>query len=422
MKKILIIGAGNLRNNGIYAMVRSLYAGVIERKKDVKFYMLSSRLMEDREALGLIDIEVVEDPWFRNRKKRVLFLSSVFGAILYIIINRFWSRKSNEKALNIYRECDLIVDLSGDSITTDYHYISLLLIFYRIYLGKLAGKKVILLSQTIGPFDNFILRRLAVFILNRVDLIVLRERKSEKYLRKLKIGSEKVMVTGDLAFLLDADFIQAQKVISEQKLEFLEVEGRVVIGLSPSSIIYNWFKDGIESEEKRARYIKQVSEFIDWMVTEHQCEVLLIPHVVLEYSNDLEVCKDLIFNVSNKTKVHLINGYYNAATLKAIMSKLKFLISFRMHAAIGALSMEVPAICFSYNDKFEGIIGENLGLKDFVIDIRERSIVQGIERLKVAVGTMESNYVSMKDRVKSVIKREKIKSYKNIDIVISEFD
>lgn len=71
-----------------------------------------------------------------------------------------------------------------------------------IFLGKLFGKKVILFSQGIGPINFFLNRWLAKKVLNKVDLITLRDRGSFSELKKIGVGI-KLIVTGDAVYGLN---------------------------------------------------------------------------------------------------------------------------------------------------------------------------------------------------------------------------
>jgi len=232
----------------------------------------------------------------------------------------------------------------------------------------------------------------------------------------LKLKRSDILITTDNAFLLEPDYTSAKKVLIKENIIF---DTTRVIGFSPSSIIFRWFKNSLTQQEKRKQYISYLAKFIDRLIEEYNYKVLFIPHVLLSYNNDLQICEDIYKELKNKDAINIVNDCYNAAVLKAIMSKLKFVISFRMHAAIGALSMNIPVICWSYNDKFEGIIGEKLGLSDYVINIRQCNIKDGIKKLQIAIEKLESDFHEVRKLVKEKVECEKNKVWENIEIVLN---
>ena len=70
------------------------------------------------------------------------------------------------------------------------------------------------------------------------------------------------------------------------------------------------------------------------------------------------------------------------------------------------------------NDKFEGIIGEKLGLSDYIVDIRKCGIDQGVEQLQDAVKRLESNFDNVENLVRTSVLREKKEASRNIEIVL----
>jgi len=381
--------------------------------------MLSISKDEDSEILKGNNIIVLNEHWFSKRKQKIRFFLSSFWDIIYLTFGRWLNPKSKYEALNAYNNCDLIVDLSGDSITEDYGRISLMFVLYRIFLGLVARKKIILLSQTIGPFKSHISKILVRYILDRVDRIVLREEKSFRYLKEMGIKNKNIDITSDIGFLLEPDDITANLVLSQKNIV---VDNYQAIGFSPSSIIFKWFKGGLPENAKRKLYIKSMAAFLDGVIEKYNFKVVLIPHVVLCYDNDLVICKEIMKYIKNKNSAYLIDRYYNASVLKAIMARLKFVISFRMHAAIGALSMDVPAICWAYSEKFHGIIGEKLGLREYVIDVRGHDMNYAIGMLNNAVAKILQRFDAIKNMISRNMLISKKEASKNIEIVLRELD
>ena len=79
------------------------------------------------------------------------------------------------------------------------------LIYYlgMIWMAKKTGLKVMLYANGIEPINKYINKRLTKVILNKVDMITLREEASKKELQKLGINKPQTIVTADPAFTIE---------------------------------------------------------------------------------------------------------------------------------------------------------------------------------------------------------------------------
>lgn len=419
-KQILVTGTGNLFNNGEFAMLHSLYQALSRVRPGIKFFVLSSRKSDNEHLVMETNIKLLDEPCNLVSGK-FPFLFSIIQSIMVVLYARCAKVRPAKEELKTYIDCDLIIDLSGDGVSTDYTWLSLYLRLYMIFLGKLAGKRVILLAQTIGPFQGKINKIVSRVILNMADLIVLRESRSKDVLESLGVRNpQKIRVTADLAFLLEPRLEDAEELMIREGIP-IDVPGKLV-GLSPSCIISSWFKDELPPDEKQVVYLNQLSDELDNLIDKYGFKLVLIPHVMASYSNDLDICREIYERMKHKKSVIMIKHFYDAAVLKAVMGQLRFLIAFRMHAAIGALSMGIPAVCWSYNDKFEGIIAEKLGLESYVIDIRKHYIKDAVRKLHDCVSDLEQHYDSVKSDIQKKVKIEKKEAANNIEIVLDALD
>ena len=73
-----------------------------------------------------------------------------------------------------------------------------------IFLAQRSGMKTMLYANGVGPITKKWNRRLAKWILNRVDLITLRDDKSDIELKNLGVNRPKIIITADPAFTIEA--------------------------------------------------------------------------------------------------------------------------------------------------------------------------------------------------------------------------
>lgn len=84
---------------------------------------------------------------------------------------------------------------------------------------------------------------------------------------------------------------------------------------------------------------------------------MLLPHDYRENFGDLSCLRRVndLLNARGDVAAHLLEGCHTAADLKALVGCLDGVITGRMHLAIAALGMGVPALGLTYHDKFEGL-------------------------------------------------------------------
>ena len=380
MTKILLTGSSDSLNNGGMAMALSTADTLKKFIPDAKFSILSSCFSVDSKRYAPYNINVIERAWRGDRirtKQRLLRLIMVatltsitlFNCILWrIFFNKILKQnKFSARGTKDFVTSDIIIDISGDSLTEDYGFP----IGYEILLGIITGKIVVIYAQSIGPFRNRLTQFLMKLILNRVNLITTREVITKRYLQEvLGINSPRIYLTAESAFLLKpASDERINKILLSEGINPNE---KPLIGISPSRIIHRYgFPDCKSPGEKYQNYIKFMAKITDYMVEELNATVIFIPHVVAPNNDDRVVSYEIYQVIRNKHKVKLITSECTADELKGIIGICDMFIGCRMHATIASTSMHVPTIAIAYSHKTHGIIGEMLGQEKLVIDIRD---------------------------------------------------
>jgi polysaccharide pyruvyl transferase WcaK-like protein len=116
---------------------------------------------------------------------------------------------------------------------------------------------------------------------------------------------------------------------------------------------------------------------VEYILSNTSFNIALVPHVVQPADNDYDALK-LITDCSERVK--LISDKFSAAEYKYIISKAKFCVFSRTHAAIAAYSSGVPVLAVAYSAKAHGI-AEEMGLP--VIDVSditaENSLIDAVK-------------------------------------------
>lgn len=263
----------------------------------------------------------------------------------------------NDPVLLQYQASDLIIDLSGDSLS-DLHNIALIPLLGD-FMAILLKKKIVVFSQSIGPF-NKLTKPLARFCLNNANLITLREKESLRILNELGCDNPNVQIIPDIAFSLQPCSQQRiSEILASEGLD--PVGSRPFVGLGTSALLSN-----IHNNE--GSYEEMMAVLADYIVEKLNAHLLLIPHVTQpgEY-NDKAAALAIHRKAKNKAAISVLNGDYLPAETKGIIGKCELFIGARMHSNIASISMCVPTIAVGWSHKYRGIM-ESVGQEKYCCD------------------------------------------------------
>jgi colanic acid/amylovoran biosynthesis protein len=267
---------------------------------------------------------------------------------------------------------DIVLSLAGgDSFSDIYGMRRLAYIALPQILALLAGKRLVLLPQTIGPFRHGLSRMVARYILRNAELVYSRDRVNEKTVRTL-LGSkaDRLRFCHDLGF--EVEPAQPSKLDiaglpanpgGESVLVGFNVSGLLMIGGYSQNNMFGF----------KAKYDKLVYRLIEFLVENRSATVLLVPHVWGSSSeSDSSACQNVFDNLQERFKgrIGLLRPGLDYREVKYCIGRCDFFVGARMHASIAALSQSVPTVSIAYSDKFIGVM-ETIDCKDLVADPRQ---------------------------------------------------
>lgn len=389
MKKCLIIGGQNPKNFGSLMLVENYinYSdydefGILCENKDIaKIY---SKVIKDKK----LEFEIYKKE--RGIKNKVNFVKG-------LISNNF----NDDNFQLILDKYDNVIFLGGDDLSEDYGIGGLVYQSLFLYKAKVMGKYVDVCGQTIGPFNSW-RKKYMKYILKKVDSITSRDPISYKYLiDDMKL--DKVKLTADLAFL---------DLKSKSEKHYIFDNEYVVI--CPSSIVWKYAK-----ENNYERYIEYLVNIIKTCVSKYNTEVIILPHVKDNNSGDMKISKEILKRLENEdciiSKVKLIDDLELPVDARKIFKKSKFVITGRMHPAISTLSVEKPVLAISYSVKYKGVIGDYMGLNDYIVDVRNEEWDYIYKKTNHILEKLNNNYFEIVDSVKANIKIVKEKAFSNFN-------
>lgn len=231
------------------------------------------------------------------------------------------------------RKSDVLLSGGGSLLQDSTSTRSLMYYLSITALAKLMRKKVMLYANGIGPVSGKRNRRLVKQVVNKADLITLREEKSYEELLSMGVNPGKCFVTADPVFTMDGITpAQAQKILTEEGVPL----DKPLVVVS----VRNW-KD-------MDTFICKFAELCDTIVEKYERNILFIG---MQMPNDLTVSEKV--RKKMKREAYILKGSYTPYEVMGIISQADFILSMRLHTLIFAARQRVPLIGFVYDPKIE---------------------------------------------------------------------
>lgn len=180
------------------------------------------------------------------------------------------------------------------------------------------------------------------------DIIVARE--SLTYAELKKIGLSNVVLYPDTAFVLDKKNASVHTLRDDVKY----------VGINISPLI-------LKSESKENILVENYLELIQYIIEHTKYHILLIPHVCVEWDNDLEAIQQIYNRVELNERIHVICEA-GCEEIKGYVSKCAYMICARTHISIAAYSLGIPTMVVGYSIKSRGIAKDLFGdYKEYVL-------------------------------------------------------
>ncbi|MDP4179970.1 MAG: polysaccharide pyruvyl transferase CsaB [Bacillota bacterium] len=301
--EIIISGYYGFKNIGDDAMLMAITENLRQYKNEVKIMVLSRQPLETKSLYNV-------DSIFRFNILRII---------------------------RAMKRGKLFINGGGNLIQDNTSTRSLMYYLFTIWLAKKLDMKVMIYANGIGPINRKINRKITTYVLNKVDVITLRENSpSMQEIDNLSVKSPKVIITSDPATTIgpaSSDVID--KIFSDENI-------------SPQGPFIGF---SIRKWRNLDKYEQIIADIADYVYTTHGLKPVFIP---MHYPADLIIAKKIISKM--KSNAIIINKKYSVSETIGIINRMDILVAMRLHALIFAACHGIPLVGLVYEPKVEGFL------------------------------------------------------------------
>lgn len=307
MSKIVISGYYGFGNAGDEALLASIIDSLRDDDPHMEITVISGNPSETRRKHGVKSVGTF----------------SLFGIM---------------KALS---QCDLLISGGGSllqdatSIRNVYYYLSIM------SLAKLLGKKVALYAQGIGPLNRPTTRQAVKTVLNRMDIITVRDVLSRNLLEEIGVHTHKVHVTADSVLSMHRkDLSQGEAILQGY-------------GVRPNSrrigVSVRFWKDSTQ-------YRMALAQALVNMQYHHDVDIVFIPMSHPDDTQEAKAVVNCMKTMKSSGHVAILEDSFSTGELLELAGSVDIMIGIRLHALIFSSLMGKPVLGISYDPKIDNFL------------------------------------------------------------------
>jgi polysaccharide pyruvyl transferase CsaB len=303
------------------------------------------------------------------------------------------------------KQCDAFILGGGGFLANSLQPFSIYYWLFLISIARLLKKKVILFSVGCGPFRAGLHSIIVRLGFNNINLILLRDKTSFFYLRNEIKCKTPLIVTADMAFLLENDKIGQTSTLPNLAANYRKP--LVLFALCPR------FNLRREDMNKYSKYSAAMGKLADFVLDEMNGTPIFIPFD----KKDTSFYHDIIKETKFPERVVLLNYTIDMNALLSLFKSVDFVVSARYHGILYSLIAGKPVLPIIYHHKSYSI-ATDLGMPYLVIgdDIEWPAQDIDLEKAKMLMLSIFSNKEEFSRLV--VLKQNRYNSEARKNIVI----
>jgi len=367
MNRVAMLNTTHFANKGSMGRIEGMIRCLDKTMPGTEITIFHRYFKQDNGAISKQLMEtypnliITEHPWFREESSYVVTAATSlirFSSLAFLQI--LSSRLSRSKDLERY---DAVLDLNfiePDKLTDKYDLVSAVGNFFallNVWYATLSKTPVMICSATVGPYYNRFLREFARIVLNKTNIITLREEYSQRYLSNIGVNRPYIELSADLAFLMEPP--KTDKLNDILKDLSITSSNRPLIGITPAAMANSYLPEPL--------YIKLISELSDFLINNFDATIIYMANTYQDVSLVQKICQ----SIKNGERAKILPFTLSASETKGVIGICDLFICSRFHALVASTSLGVPSLgLVSYSpNKFHGIIGKMMGQEDYLLDI-----------------------------------------------------
>ncbi|MEI6946697.1 polysaccharide pyruvyl transferase family protein [Paraflavisolibacter sp. H34] len=241
---------------------------------------------------------------------------------------------------------------------------------------KENGTKLIFLPQAFGPFTHQLSIERMKIVFKYADVLFAREKVSYNYLVELFGENKKVILKPDFTNLLKPA-VPTAKLVEDRKYVCVVPNYRMVTETS---------------KEVSSQYLSFITKLCQYFVDRGE-QLILLNH---EGIGDEEIINKIQEGLSSE--VLKLNNL-NALEVKAVIGKMKLLVSSRFHGVVSGLSQQVCTFCTGWSHKYAELMAD-YQVPENLLDINDFASCQ--LKMEEALGNPRSVHHVSSEVIKSL--------------------
>ena len=237
------------------------------------------------------------------------------------------------KVIKTIKNCDVLVSGGGSLFQDRTSTRSLLYYVFIVWLAERLGKKVMIYANGIGPVTKNYNRKLVAKVVERADVVTLRDNSSLEELHTMGVFRDDIHVTADPVFMIEP--------ASEERVNEIYAENEIPTD-KPIVMV------SIRDWDSVTGFTKKIASFCDYIHDKYDCNIVLL---AMQVPSDTIISRKVRDMMENES--YIIEAKYEAQELVGIIGKAKFIMAMRLHAIIMAAKMNVPLIGIVYDPKVD---------------------------------------------------------------------
>lgn len=286
------------------------------------------------------------------------------------------NRKELLEAETIYRNADLMIDISGYALGSNWSVETCNRYLDHLEFAKKFRIPVYLMPQSFGPFEfqgdeGIKIDKRIAELLPTVKAICAREQEGIEELKE-RYHLNNVILTNDL--VLNNRSINLKNVYRDKP----EISIPDVIPGSTAIIPNQRNYEVADESQVQNFYILVIKKLLQFCPA-----VYLISHS----NSDINICKQLKTEFANESRVILIDKELDCIEFNEIVKKFYFIVASRFHAIVHGFKNNVPCIALGWATKYHELM-KQFSQERYMIDVRERI---SEDTINAAIEAMMSN-------------------------------